>query len=87
MMYQAIVTTFHGPTNHRQSRIKAEAAAGSLWHSKEYGPKDEHDDAARKLAQKYGWKGAWFKGGMPDGKSNVYVCVDNGTGPAAFVVV
>ncbi len=76
-MRQAIVTRFLGPTNHRGSRIKATADAGSVTTSWDYalGPEENHTAAAKALAVKFGWKGTWGGGGTKDG----YVFVDAGT--------
>jgi len=75
---QAIVTKFYGPTATRQARIVAKAWAGSeavpFDHS--LSRDDNHAAAARALAAKLHWTGAWFEGGMPDGSgdSSVFVC-------------
>ncbi|MBB3980109.1 hypothetical protein GGQ64_005356 [Rhizobium azooxidifex] len=74
-MRQAIVTKFLGPTNFRGSRVKATASAGSVtvsW-SHALNSQQNHDAAAKALAVKLDWKGAWFAGGMPDETGNVYV--------------
>ncbi len=77
-MFQAIVTKFIGPTNVRGSRVKATAAAGSVilqWdHS--LNSEDNHAAAAKALANKMGWHGEWFDGGMPGNSGNCYVCAD-----------
>lgn len=74
-MRQAIVTKFFGPTNARGSRIKATCQAGSIWHSWDFsvGVNENHDAAAKALAVKLGWIGAWYVGGLPDDKGNCYV--------------
>lgn len=83
--YQAIQTRFHGPTNHRAGRVKATAEAGSLtlpWNDcLDVG--DNHAAAARALAEKFGWRGHWFGGGMPghDG----YVFVQSYSGEPDFI--
>ena len=81
-MRQAIVTKHLGPTNHRGSRVKATAQAGSVtvpWDDA-LNSEANHDRAAKALAQRYGWlEGAgWrmYPGEMPDGTGNVYVLTD-----------
>ena len=75
---QAIVTKYLAPTNVKGSRIKATAAAGSLTlhldHSLSI--EDNHSKAANLLAHKFGWRGGWFMGGMPDGNGYCFVCTD-----------
>jgi hypothetical protein len=77
-MYQAITTKFLGPTNARGSRVKAVAQAGSVtvtWnHALDQNA--NHNAAARALAEKFGWVGAWFGGGLETG--NCYVWVPSG---------
>lgn len=76
MIFQAITTRYIGPTNFRGSRVKATAAAGSVtlnWDDA-LNSDANHEAAALALATKYGWRGGWFGGGMPDGCGNVYVC-------------
>ena len=75
-MRQAIVTKFIGPTNHRSARVKATAAAGSIFVTWDdaLDVNANHTRAALQLARKYGWTGTWEGGGMPDGSGNVYVC-------------
>ena len=84
MIFQAITTRYIGPTNHRGSRIKATATAGSV--TIEYDPalniETNHDEAAKTLADKFKWRGWWYGGGMPDGRGNVYVCCEIGEAPA-----
>lgn len=85
-IYQAIVTKFLGPTNSHGSRIKASASAGSITIPWNHGlnPDANHARAARALAERYGWKGDWYCGGMPDrtGSSYVFVQVDCDCAPA-----
>jgi hypothetical protein len=54
---QAISTKFIGPTNHRGSRIKATADAGSVTLSWDYalGTSANHRAAAIALANKFKW--------------------------------
>ena len=77
-MRQAIVTKYIGPTNFRGSRIKASAYAGSVTIEYDAGLSTEanHLAAARKLAEKFKWRGKWVAGGMPSETGNVYVNLD-----------
>jgi hypothetical protein len=88
MGYQAIVTKFYGPTNSKGSRIKASAAAGTVWTSYDHSLNvdDNHKAAAEKLARKFAWDGRWVQGGMPSSDGNVYV-VDRGDDRDNFVIV
>ena len=75
--HQAITTKFIGPTNCRGSRVKATCQAGSVtigWDDA-LDINENHDAAARALAEKFGWEGDWVGGGHPIGHGNVYVCV------------
>jgi hypothetical protein len=73
-MRQAIVTTYHGPTNTRGSRVKAKADAGSIWWNWDHalGIERNHRMAALNLAEKLGWSGHWVGGGLP-GSGYVFV--------------
>lgn len=68
-MRQAIVTKWLAPTNHRGSRVKAYAQAGSLTVHWDYAldVPENHRRAAMAFAAKYGWEGEWVGGAMPDG--------------------
>lgn len=75
---QAISTKFLGATNHRGSRIRVTAEAGSLtveW-AHELDVFENHARAARLFADKMGWKGEWFGGATRDGY--VFVTTDGG---------
>lgn len=82
-MYQAVITKFFGPGNVRGARIKASAVAGHVWHEYTYelSADGNHQAAARKLIEKYGWGGNWHEGGMPDGNR----CYVNSTDSFVFV--
>lgn len=80
---QAIVTKYFGPTNVRGSRVKAKAEAGSItlhWDDA-LDVEDNHHRAAKALAEKLGWGGRWFCGGLPGNEGNVYVSADTSGEP------
>jgi Uncharacterized conserved protein len=79
IILQAITTKYLPATNRRGSRIKATAAAGNvtLGYSCALNTENNHAVAARALAEKYGWKGQWFGGGLPDGRGYTFVCVSH----------
>lgn len=82
-MFQAITTKYIGPSNTRGSRIKATAAAGSVTIEYDDGLNSaaNHSKAAEALAVKYGWRGNWLMGGMPEGTGYCFVC---SSGESAF---
>ena len=57
MIYQAIQTKYHGPTNVRGSRISARVQAGriSLSYDSSKNPDENHRMAAETLAKKFEW--------------------------------
>lgn len=73
-MRQAIVTKYIGPTNSRGARVKATAQAGSVTVPWDYSLSvdDNHARTALRLADKFGWRGRWIAGALPDGTSNCY---------------
>lgn len=77
MIVQAITTKFLPGTEWRGSRVKATAAAGSVILNWEHGLNIErnHAAAAKALAEKFGWRGNWHGGGLPDARSFVWICV------------
>ena len=77
---QTISTKYYGPTDHRGSRIKAQASGAktTYWHDWEYGKNTEENyrEAAKQLLIKLNWEsvsGSWIMGGTKDG----YVFVNN----------
>ena len=74
-MAQAIVVRYSGPTNSRGSRYVAKAWPGRVSRACDNAVSAEENAAlaARKLAEKHEWTGLFIAGGMPDGKSRVYV--------------
>jgi hypothetical protein len=55
-MLQAIVTKYHGPTNHKGSRVSAKADAGRIVIAWDYAlnPDENHAAAAHALAERLG---------------------------------
>jgi hypothetical protein len=79
-MRQAIVTKFLGPTDHRGSRIKATAEAGSITVSWDHGlgVEENHLKAATALAWRFGWldDGSKLHGGtLPSNDGYAFVMV------------
>lgn len=76
---QAIQTRFIGTTNTRGARIKAfsEGFPRGVTVPFEYGEglEEAHDVAARAFIVAHKWYGTWVRGGSPDGRGNVYVCL------------
>lgn len=66
---QAITTKYHGPTDHRGSRVTAKCDAGRItvpWdHSLD--STENHAAAVRALIHKLGWNGTFYLGGTSDG--------------------
>jgi len=80
MLFQAIVTKYHGPANRRGSRISAKAEAGKIIlpydHTLDAGA--NHKAAAQALVERYGWtveKGypALVGGALPGNAGYVFV--------------
>jgi hypothetical protein len=78
--YQAITTKYFGASNVKGARIKATAAAGSIYHHRDDALSIEanHAAAAEALANKFGWRGSWAMGGLPDDRGYCFVCSDAG---------
>lgn len=74
-MYQAIVTKYLGPTNVRGSRVKAKAEAGSIILSWDdcLNSDQNHIRAAKALAEKFGWRGHWYGGALPNNEGYCFV--------------
>lgn len=83
--YQAITTKYFGAGNVKGSRVKATAAAGSVTipYDDSLNSENAHAAAAQALANKFGWIGKYYIGGMPDDRGYVFVCADDN---AAFEV-
>ncbi len=84
---QAIETKYYGPTNYRSARIRVRCQARTIFVSWDHalGVEDNHDAAAKALAEKLEWRGKWFSGALADGSGNVYVRAMNDNA-AAFVL-
>lgn len=83
-MTQAIITKFLPATNHRGSRLKVTAYAGSItipWdHALDV--YENHNRAAKAFAIKFKWFGCWYVGSMPDDSGYCYVLGNLVPGPA-----
>lgn len=86
--YQAIVTKYIGPSNTKGSRIKATAAAGSITVHLDHALNIEqnHAAAAQALANRFGWRGNWQMGGMPDDTGYCFVCSDDAAVPTFTIL-
>ena len=73
---QAIVTTYHGPTDRRGSRITARCAAGRITVAWDHalGVGANHAAACAALVARLGWGGRWWIGGSTS-SGHVFVCV------------
>ena len=69
----AITTTFYGPTNYRQSRIRAFTGWGDhrvvVWYDYDYAKNESenHREAAMKCADRAELYGAWLPGAVERG--------------------
>jgi hypothetical protein len=79
---QAIVTKYHGPTDHKGARISATAEAGRVVVAYDYSKNGEenHYFAALALIERLGWSHLMercdiWNGGLPDGKSRAHVFI------------
>lgn len=76
--FQAIVTSYHGPTDNRGARIKATSASGvSVTVGYDYGHKNPHEVAIATLLKKLNWGGRWVSGGWKNGQQ-IWVNVEGG---------
>ena len=88
MIYQAITTTYRGPTNHRGARILAKTGSGfrkTVAWDYELGPAENHVRAAKMLADQIEWSGSWHTGAL-HGASYAHVCTDPNTIHVSFSV-
>lgn len=74
---QGIETKYMGATNHRGSRVKATAYAGSITVGWDHGldVNANHARAAAALCEKLGWSGVLIGSSRPDGCGNMYALV------------
>lgn len=102
IVLRAITTKWLGPTNSSGSRVRATAhkgQGGSVVHHWDYGIANNvpgvsdiegnHIAAARKLAERLGWPGQWFMGGLPTEDGYAFVLVTGAKylpDHAAFIV-
>jgi len=75
---QAIVTKYIGPTNHRGSRVKASAQAGTVTLGWDHAlnPDNNHRAAALALMARFGWQehSTLSEGGsLPNGTGECFV--------------
>jgi len=77
---QAIVTSYHGPTDRSGPRIIAKCDAGSVRCAYNYALSiaDNHRAAAEALILKLGWSGNYAAGTLPDGRT-AFVKVETDT--------
>lgn len=78
-MYQAIETKYVGPTNVKNARVIAKAAAGRVIVSWDHSlnERQNHCAAANKLAKQLDWKGVWSGGGTGKGYTFVQSSPDD----------
>ena len=74
----SIITNYHGPTDHRGSRIVATANTYGtktrilVSYDHSLNCQDNHTEAAMKLAQKIGWHDQWIASDTHDGRGYVF---------------
>lgn len=76
---QSIITRYHGPTNHRGSRVSAVSASGhrvNLHWDDALNTDGNHAAAALTLARKLGWSGDWHGGALGTGDGYCFVNAD-----------
>ena len=75
MSFNAIVTKYHGPTNHRGARVSANCAGSRMFVPWDHALNIEENHVAAALAMiaRMDWQGRWVNGGMPDGRGFVFV--------------
>ena len=79
-MRQAITTRWHGPTNTRDTRVKATCQAGSITLAWDHNLSIEknHTYAAEALLRKIGWTDATYHGGVLPNGDYAFVDEDGG---------
>lgn len=76
-IFQAIRTTYHGPTDHRGARITAKSGSGlkvTIPYPHELNSHEAHRLAAQTLCAKLGWKQPLAQGSLAD--SDVFVLLN-----------
>ena len=75
---QAITTTSHLHAGNLSHYVRTRAQAGSMRHpwNDALTADQNHAEAAKAYAEKLGWPGTWYGGGLPDGVTRVFVCRD-----------
>ena len=86
-MCQAIIVKYIGPTNTRETRLRASYAGGSIIVDWNYDVSYERNyaNAARVLAIRLKWCGRYAHGTIPDGR-HVFLMMPGDTAGAAFSV-
>lgn len=74
---KAITTEFIPATDTLAARVRARAHGVSPVTISHWSADDSHLEAALKLARKYGWTGRMMRGGLPNGKGDAFVFVDD----------
>lgn len=79
-MRQAIVTKYHGPTNHRGSRVSARCDAGRTTVEWDHAlnPDANHTRAVVALVRKLGWSGRLHLGALPLASGGYVAVVEDG---------
>lgn len=80
MIFQAMDSTYFGPTNHRCSRIRVRASAGTMWFDWDpaLNPEQNHKEAVKAFMRAKGWdeRNVAAGGGAPNnGDMNYWVMV------------
>ncbi len=75
----AICTRLIPATETKAARVRASAHGVRSVTISHWSADDSHLEAARELARKYGWTGTVVRGGLPDGKGDCFVFLDNKT--------
>ena len=72
---KAIITKFHGPTNHLGSRVSANCYRSRIIIGWDYAlnTSENHAAAARSLRDKMGWSGDMIGGAMPNSTGYAFV--------------
>ena len=80
---KAIITRYHGPTDHRGARISATTeGAGRVYEDYDHALDGEklHFEAVKKLCKQLDWHGIFVAGGTPDERGYAWVFVEHASG-------